>query len=372
MIPFLDLKQLNLRHATDLSNAFQRVLNSGWYILGQEVSSFEEEFARYCGAAQCVGVANGLDALVLALQAVGVQPGDEVIVPSNTYIATWLAVSLVGGTPVPAEPDPLTYNIDPNRLQEVLTQRTKAIIPVHLYGQPADLDPIVRFAKTNGLRVVEDAAQSHGATYQGQRVGVHGDAVAWSFYPGKNLGALGDAGAVTTNDREVADRIRVLRNYGSRVKYHNDVLGHNSRLDELQAALLRIKLAGLEAENARRQEIASRYCAGISTRHGIQLPVEASYGRSVWHLFVIEHPQRDLLAQRLSALGVSTMIHYPVPPHLQPAYAFLGIDRGRLPISERIHERVLSLPMGPTQTDEQTEQVVSAVNAAAKDLAEGR
>jgi dTDP-4-amino-4,6-dideoxygalactose transaminase len=308
-----------------------------------------------------VGVANCLDALILALQAVGVQAGDEVIVPANTYIATWLAVSHLGATPVPVEPDPATWNIDPARIEAAITPRTRAVMPVHLYGQPADMAPIVALARRFGLRVVEDAAQCHGARYRGQRIGAHGDAVAWSFYPGKNLGALGDGGAVTTGSAELAERIRVLRNYGSRVKYHNEVIGRNSRLDELQSALLLARLPMLDAENAHRTRLAEQYLSGLQGA-GLLLPSVLPDAQPVWHVFVVRHPRRDDLARGLAAEGVSTVIHYPVAPHCQPAYASLGLARGALPVSEALHDEVLSLPIGPTQTAAQTAQVIDAVH----------
>lgn len=363
-LPFLDLGAIQQSYAPALREAFERVLRSGWYILGQEVEQFEREFAAYCGARGCVGVANGLDALALALRALGVGAGDEVIVPSNTYIATWLAVSQVGATPVPVEPLEATANLDPARIAAALTPRTRALMPVHLYGQPADLAPILALAREHGLKVVEDAAQAHGARYQGRRLGAHGDAVAWSFYPGKNLGALGDGGAVTTDDPRLADRIRVLRNYGSRRKYHNEVLGVNSRLDELQAALLRAKLPRLDEDNARRAALAARYLQRLET--GPVRPIQvAPHGDSAWHLFVIRHPRRDALAAALAQRGIGTMIHYPVPAHLQPAYAALGFAPGSFPIAEALHREVLSLPMGPTMRLEDVDRVVAAIDAFA-------
>jgi dTDP-4-amino-4,6-dideoxygalactose transaminase len=363
-LPFLDLGAIQQSYAPALREAFERVLRSGWYILGQEVEQFEREYAAFCGARECVGVANGLDALTLALRALGIGAGDEVIVPSNTYIATWLAVSQVGATPVPVEPIEATANLDPARIAAALTPRTRALMPVHLYGQPADLAPILALAREHGLKVVEDAAQAHGARYQGRRLGAHGDAVAWSFYPGKNLGALGDGGAVTTDDPTLADRIRVLRNYGSRRKYHNEVLGVNSRLDELQAALLRAKLPRLDEDNARRAAVAARYLQRLQA--GPARPIQvAPHGDSVWHLFVIRHPRRDALAQALAQRGIGTVIHYPVPPHLQPAYTALGFAAGSFPIAEALHREVLSLPMGPTMRLEDVDRVVDAIDAFA-------
>ena len=344
-VPFLDLHAAYLELKPEIDAAIARVLDSGWYILGPEVEAFEAEYAAYCEAEHAIGVANGLDALHLALLAMGVGPGDEVIVPSNTYIATWLAVSQCGATPVPVEPVEATYNIDPARIEAAITPATRVILPVHLYGQSADLDPILAIARKHGLRVLEDAAQAHGARYKGQRIGAHGDAVAWSFYPGKNLGALGDGGAVTTNDPALADRIRVLRNYGSRVKYVNEVKGFNSRLDPIQAAVLRVKLRVLDEWNARRRGIAQRYLAGLAGS-GLLLPQVPEWAEPVWHLFVVRHPERDALVQRLNEAGVGTLIHYPVPPHLQEAYVEMGFGVGAFPMAERMAREVVSLPMG--------------------------
>ena len=346
MIPFLDLKSPYLELKSEIDEAIARLVNSGWFIGGPEVEGFEAEYASYCGAAHCVGVANGLDALHLALRAMNVGPNDEVIVPSNTYIATWLAVSQCGATPVPVEPDERTYNIDPALIEAAITPRTKVILPVHLYGQPADMDSILATARKHGLRVLEDGAQAHGARYKGKRLGGHGDAVAWSFYPGKNLGAFGDGGAVTTNDPQVADRIRVLRNYGSRVKYVNEVKGCNSRLDPLQAAVLGVKLRYLDEWNERRKTIAAQYLQGLAGT-GLQMPQVPNWVDPVWHLFVVRHPQRDVLTQRLADAGVGTLIHYPIPPHKQQAYADAGFETGAFPLAERIASEVLSLPMGP-------------------------
>ena len=367
MVPFLDLQAIQLEQRDQLCAAFERVLHSGWYVLGDEVQRFEQEYAAYCGARFAVGVANGLDALSLVLRALDIGPGDEVIVPSNTYIATWLAVSHVGATPVPVEPDPRTFNLDPSRIAAAITSRTRALLPVHLYGQPADMTAILDIAQRHHLHVLEDGAQAHGARLRGERLGGHGDAVAWSFYPGKNLGALGDGGAVTTNDVALAERLRELRNYGSKVKYHNNVIGYNSRLDELQAAFLRAKLPHLDAGNRRRTEIAQRYLNGLAGLD-LVLPVVADFTEPAWHLFVVRHRRRDALAQRLRELGVATMIHYPVAPHRQPAYAALGMAQGSLPISETMHAQVLSLPIGPTQSDVATDQVIAALHQAVAEL----
>lgn len=345
-ISFLDVGAAYKELKPEIDEAIARVLNSGWYILGPEVEAFEEEWAQYCEAKHAIGVANGLDALHLALVAMDVGPGDEVIVPSNTYIATWLAVSQCGATPVPVEPIEATYNINPKLIEAAITPRTKVILPVHLYGQPADLDPILAIARKHGLRVLEDAAQAHGARYKGRRIGSHGDAVAWSFYPGKNLGALGDGGAVTTNDPELADRICLLRNYGSRVKYVNEIQGFNSRLDPIQAAVLRVKLQRLDEWNERRREIAEQYLKGL-TGSALVLPHVPDWAEAVYHLFVVRSAQRDSLVKRLNDSGVGTLIHYPVPPHQQAAYTEAGFGVGSFPIAERIANEILSLPMGP-------------------------
>lgn len=358
MIQFLDLKAPYLELKLELDEAIAQVVSSGWFIGGAEVERFEADYATYCGAAHAIGVANGLDALHLALRAMDVGPGDEVIVPSNTYIATWLAVSQCGATPVPVEPDARTYNINPALIEAAITPRTKVILPVHLYGQPADMDPILAIARKHGLRVLEDGAQAHGARYKGKRLGAHGDAVTWSFYPGKNLGAMGDGGAVTTNDPQIADRLRVLRNYGSRVKYVHDVQGFNSRLDPLQAAILRVKLAYLDEWNTRRRAIAQCYQQGLADS-GLILPHVPEWAEPVWHLFVVQHPQREALQQALADQGVGSLIHYPIPPHLQGAYAVAGWTQGAFPLAERMADQVLSLPMGPQLPSGQVKTVVA-------------
>jgi dTDP-4-amino-4,6-dideoxygalactose transaminase len=361
-IPFLDIQLINENHTTGLECALDKVIRSGWYILGKEVERFEQEFAEYCEVPYCVGVGNGLEALHLILRAYGIGAGDEVIVPANTYIATWLAVSYTGATPVPVEPCEATYNINPARIEAAITPRTKAILVVHLYGQPVDFEPVRDLAQRNGLKIIEDAAQAHGARYRGQRVGGLGDAAGFSFYPGKNLGALGDGGAVTTHDAALAEQIRVLRNYGSRIKYHNEVIGYNSRLDELQAAFLRVKLPYLDADNARRKAVAERYLNGLADFDCI-LPLIPDWADPVWHLFIIRHPQRDALQQFLAERGIATMIHYPIPPHLQPAYANGGF--GHYPIAEAIHREVLSLPMGPMLSVAEVDRVICAVRSFA-------
>jgi dTDP-4-amino-4,6-dideoxygalactose transaminase len=364
-VPFLDLLAATREVRSDLDRAWERTASSGCYILGEEVAAFEREWAAYCGVRHAVGVGNGLDALTLILRALGVGPGDEVIVPSNTYIATWLAVSAVGATPVPVEPDPATFNLDPARIEAAVTPRTRAILPVHLYGHPADMDPIREVARRRGLRVVEDAAQAHGARYRGRRAGSLGDAAGWSFYPSKNLGALGDGGAVTTDDDAIADRVRVLRDYGSRRKYLNEVRGVNSRLDPLQAAFLRVKLARLDAWNDRRRATAAAYAAALAGTEGLALPSAAPWAEPVWHLFVVRHPRRDALREGLAADGIGTLVHYPVPPHRSEAYADLGIRAGSLPLAEGIADSVLSLPAGPHLPEGAVAAVAGALRSCA-------
>lgn len=363
-VPFLDLGALNEDMRGELQAAFGRVLDAGQYIQSGEVAAFEREFADYCQARCCVGVGNGLDALHLILRAYGIGAGDEVIVPGNTYIASWLAVTYAGATPVPVEPDERTYNLDPARIEAAITRRTRAIMAVHLYGQPADMDAINAIARQHGLKVIEDAAQAHGARYKGRRVGALGDAAGFSFYPAKNLGALGDGGAITTNDPEIADKVRVLGNYGSRTKYRNEVKGYNSRLDELQAAFLRAKLPRLDGWAEHRKAVARRYLTELGDC-GLALPFAPEWADPVWHLFVVRSPRRDDLQAQLAERGVGTLIHYPVPPHLQPAYADLGLGGGALPITEAIHLQVLSLPMDSTMPSAQVTEVVRAVRGSA-------
>jgi len=360
-VPFLDLRAPYLELKEELDAAYLRAMESGWYVLGREVRLFEEEFAAYCGAERCGGVANGLDALHLILRSYGIGDGDEGIVPANTYIATWLAVSYAGARPVPVEPDERTYNIDPDRLEAAMTPRTRAVIAVHLYGQPADMDPIVEVARRHGLKVIEDAAQAHGARYKGRRVGALGDAAGFSFYPAKNLGAAGDGGAVVTDDAELADRVRVLRNYGSRVKYHNEVKGLNSRLDELQAALLRVKLLKLDEWNSRRRNVAARYLEALDGVPDLALPFVPGWAEPVWHLFVARHPRRDALRQQLEDSGIGTLIHYPVPPHLSGAYAGEGWESGDFPTTEAMAGEILSLPMGPHLRESQVAEIAGAI-----------
>jgi dTDP-4-amino-4,6-dideoxygalactose transaminase len=361
-IPFLDLKSTYTEIKDDIDSAMQRVMDSGYYLLGQELKSFEAEYAAYVGAKHCIGVGNGLDALHLSLRALDVKAGDEVIVPSNTYIATWLAVSMVGATPVPVEPDERTYNIDPAKIEAAITKRTRAMLPVHLYGQPADMDPIIEMARKHGLATLEDAAQAHGAKYKGKRVGALGDITAWSFYPTKNLGAFGDAGAVTTDSDELADSLRLLRNYGSRVKYENEIKGVNSRMEELHAAILRVKLRVLDDWNSRRRKLAAIYLAGLQNTD-LTLPWVPDWAECVWHIFAVRSADRAALQQHLTALQVGTMIHYPIPPHLSDAYKDAGFGEGAFPISEGIHKQILSLPMNPHMTEDQIHAVISAIRS---------
>ncbi len=358
-IPFLDLKKSYPEMKEDLDRAYERVMDSGWFILGHEVSAFEREFAGYCGVRHCVGTGNGLDALFLILRAMGIGPGDEVIVPAHTFIATWLAVSYAGAVPVPVDVDERHCNIDPELIEPRITSRTKAIIAVHLYGQPADMDAIGEIAGRYGLKVIEDAAQAHGAAYRGRRAGGLGDAAAFSFYPAKNLGAFGDAGAVVTGDGELAEKVRAIANYGSVEKYRHDLMGVNSRLDELQAAFLRVKLKRLDAWNARRREIAAFYIDNIRCA-GVTLPHVPEWSDPVWHLFVIRHGRRDGLMEFLRANGVQTMMHYPVPPHLSGAYS--GAMEGRVfKVAESIAREALSLPMGPELSREEAGRVAELI-----------
>ncbi|GAB4566183.1 MAG: DegT/DnrJ/EryC1/StrS family aminotransferase [Rhizobacter sp.] len=362
MVEFLNLRRVNAPHEAALAAALQRVLQSGWYILGEETVAFEREFAAFCGVRHCIGVANGLDALQLALRGLDIGVGHEVLVPSNTFIATWLAVSQVGATPVPVEPRPGSHNMDPERLGAVLTPRTRAIMPVHLYGQPAEMSAINDFAHQHGLKVIEDAAQAHGARWQGQRCGALGDAAGFSFYPGKNLGALGDAGAITTNDDALAERLRQLRNYGSTVKYRHERIGTNSRLDELQAAVLRVKLPALDPENAHRAALAARYLAGLEGL-ALDLPVQVPGADSAWHLFVVRlrgpAGTRDRVQSQLTQRGIHTLIHYPLACHRQPAYA--GTAWPELPIADSLQGAVLSLPISPVHGYDEIDRVVTAL-----------
>jgi dTDP-3-amino-3,4,6-trideoxy-alpha-D-glucose transaminase len=362
-VPFLDLKAPYQELRAELDEATQRVLASGWYLLGEENEAFEAEYARYCGASECVSVGTGLDAIVLVLRALDIGPGDEVIVPSHTFIATWLAVAAAGATPVPVEPDPATFTIDPDAVSAAITPRTRAIMPVHLYGQPADLDALDAIASRHGLVLLEDAAQAHGARYRGERIGSR-HVAAFSFYPGKNLGALGDGGAVVTNDAELAAKVRLLRNYGSTVKYHHEVKGTNSRLDEFQAAMLRVKLARLDEWNTRRVAVARRYETELAGLDGLVLPQVGAETEHVWHLYVVRSPDRAALQAQLTAARVHTLVHYPIAPHLSAAFADAGIAAGSLPLAERFAREVVSLPMGPHLSEDQVTQVIDAVHVA--------
>lgn len=361
MIEFLDLKRINAAHEPAIRAGIDRVLASGWYVLGAENDAFEAEFAAYCEAPHCVAVANGLDALHLVLRAWGIGTGDEVIVPSHTFIATWLAATQTGATLVPVEPDPHTGNLDPRRLEAAITPRTKAVVPVHLYGQPADMTAVMAIAERHGLKVLEDAAQAHGARHHGRRTGSLGHAAAFSFYPGKNLGALGDGGAIVTADAALAARLRELRNYGSAVKYRHDLQGGNSRLDELQAAVLRAKLPHLDAENAHRAAFAERLSAGLQGLP-LTLPSVAPGNDPVWHLYVVRCAARDALQAALKSQGVASLVHYPTACHRQQAYA--GTPWPALPQAEAWAREVLSLPIGPHLALDDADRIAAAVRRA--------
>src|SRR5665648_528734 len=344
MIKATDFSFVTKRINRELKEATNRVIDSNWYILGKEVENFESEFANYLGVKYCIGVGNGLEALHIILRAYGIGEGDEVIIPSNTYIATALAVSYTGATPVMVEPDEQTYNINPDLIEEKITKKTKVIMPVHLYGQACDVDPINEVAKKYNLKVIEDAAQAHGSTYKGRKCGTLGDAAGFSFYPTKNLGALGDAGAVATNDKELAEKVRVLSNYGSEKHYYNKYMGFNSRLDEMQAAILRVKLRHLDEFNKERKTIAQIYLKGLQDTNLI-LPYVPEWAEPVWHQFVVRTKERDELQEYLKSKGIGTLIHYPLPTHLQEAYKYLGYKKGDFPIAEKMANEVLSLPM---------------------------
>ncbi|AWX58576.1 DegT/DnrJ/EryC1/StrS family aminotransferase [Brevibacillus brevis] len=360
MIPFLDLKAINAQYEMEIEREIKKVISSGWYVLGEEVRLFEREFADFCGSKYCIGVANGLDALTLILRAYGIGYGDEVIVPANTFIATVLAVSAVGAKPILVEPDPKSYNIDPDQIVNNITPQTKAIIPVHLYGQLAEMEQILQIAKTYGLKVIEDAAQAHGAKIKEIRAGSFGDAGAFSFYPGKNLGALGDGGAITTSDDSLAEKIRILRNYGSIKKYENIEKGVNSRLDEIQAAILRIKLRNLDSDNELRKNVAKCYLDNIHNPQVILPNIVRDDRSHVWHLFVVRSKRRDQLRSYLMENGVETLIHYPIPPHKQLAYS--DLNHMELTITEEIHKEILSLPISPIMNKEDIEKVIYLVN----------
>jgi dTDP-3-amino-3,4,6-trideoxy-alpha-D-glucose transaminase len=362
--PFLDLKAIYEELKPELDEAYHRVMRSGWFVLGREVEAFESEYAAYCGTRHCVGLGNGLEALELVLRGWDIGAGDEVIVPSNTYIATWLAVTAVGAAVVPVEPTPGGPNIDPDRIAAAITPRTRAIMPVHLYGEPADMEAIMALADRHGLKVVEDVAQAQGARWRGRRTGALGHAGAHSFFPTKNLGATGDAGAVTTDDTVLAERLRVLRNYGSRVKYVNIERGFNSRLDEMQAAFLRVKLPRLDTWNDRRRVLAARYSDRLRDVPGLALPRPPQWAEPVWHLYVVRTDRRAAVVAALEKAGIGSLIHYPIPPHLQQAYADLGQGAGTYPLAERLAETVLSLPIGPHLPVESVDEIAAVVRAA--------
>lgn len=366
-IPFLQLGDAVSELRPQIDAALKRVLDSGWYLLGPELEAMEQEWAAWCGAPHAVGLSNGLDALHLILRAWNIGPGDEVIVPSNTYIASWLAVSMAGATPVPIEPEWDTCCINPALIEAAITPHTKAIMPVHLYGHACDMGAIVSIARRHGVKVIEDAAQAHGAEVEGKRVGSHGDAIAWSFYPSKNLGALGDAGAVTTCDPETAANLKILRNYGSAVRYVNEIRGYNNRLEEIHAAVLREKIKVLAAWNDRRETLAQRYQQAFA-EIDLTLPLVRSGTRHAWHLYTIRHPQRDSIRSSLATAGIGTLIHYPIPPHRQKAYHSLGLFHRNFPIAERIHRETLSLPLGPHLSSDSQERVIAAVLEAMKAL----
>lgn len=357
-IPFLDLGAINQVIRPLLDEAYTRVMDSGWYIMGPELNAFEQEFAKYSDVKHCIGVGNGLEALHLLLQAYGIGPGDEVIVPSNTFIATWLAVSQCGATPVAVEPDMNTHNIDATLIEKAITKKTKAIMPVHLYGQPADMDEIKKIAEQYNLIVIEDAAQSQGALYKGKKAGSLGNAAATSFYPGKNLGALGDGGAVLTNNDEIADKVKQLRNYGSKIKYHHTYAGSNSRLDEMQAAFLRAKLSVLDDWNNKRRAVANTYSKLLKNSNFI-VPFVPDFTDPVWHLYVIRSSKRDELKSYLQSNGIETVIHYPIPPHKQLCYD--SYNKLSLPIAEQIANEVLSLPISSVMTTTDIEYVVNCL-----------
>lgn len=361
MIPFLDMKPAYAELKAELDAAYARVMESGWFVLGKEVEAFEAEYAGFCGTRHCVGLGNGLEALELVLRAWDLGPGDEVIVPSNTYIASWLAVTAVGATVVPVEPTPEGPNIDPERLAGAITPRTRAIMPVHLYGEPADMDAIRMLAHRHGLKIIEDVAQAQGSKVRGRRAGSLGHAGAHSFFPTKNIGAYGDGGAVTTDDAALADRLRALRNYGSKVKYVNIERGYNSRLDELQAAFLRVKLRVLDTWNERRRRIAALYDDKLAGIPALGLPRAPQWAEPVWHLYVVRTPRRAELMKALEKAGIGALIHYPIPPHLQQAYADLGQGKGSYPLAETLADTVLSLPISPHMAESTVDEVAKII-----------
>jgi dTDP-4-amino-4,6-dideoxygalactose transaminase len=362
-IPFLKFDGMHSPLKAEMMEAFSKFYDRSWYVLGEEVKAFEKEYAAYNEVPHCIGVSNGLDALQLALEALGVGEGDEVIIPSNTYIATVLAASYVRATPVLVEPNPETYNIDPAKIEAAITSKTKVIMPVHLYGQCCEMEEIMRIAEKHKLYVVEDNAQSQGSAYKGKKAGSWGHVNGTSFYPGKNLGALGDAGAVTANEENLAAKITTLRNYGSQKKYYNEVIGHNMRLDEIQAAFLRIKLQHLDSWTKERQQIAAWYDAAMAGIKDIILPKTAAGATHVYHLYVIRTDRRDALQEHLNKNGIGTLIHYPVPPHMQQAYAHLGFKKGAFPIAETIADTCLSLPLWPGMTQDMVHTIAQQIQA---------
>lgn len=361
VLPFLNFAPMHNDIKAKILQAFNEVYDSDWFVMGQKVTTFEQEYANFNKVQHAIGVSNGLDALFLALKALEIGAGDEVIVPSNTYIATALAVSYVGATPIFVEPDRQTYNINPELIEQAITSKTKAIMPVHLYGQACEMDKIMAITQHYNLKVIEDNAQAHGATFNGKLTGSWGDANGTSFYPGKNLGALGDAGAVTTNDAAITEKIQVLRNYGSKVKYHNEVIGHNMRLDELQAAFLSVKLCYLKEWTAQRNQIATWYDEALKGANGIILPYTHPAATHSYHLYVIRTTERDALQNFLTSHGIGTLIHYPIPPHLQEAYSYLGHKKGDFPIAEELANTSLSLPIWPGMTKENCQQVSNII-----------
>ena len=360
-VPFLDLGASYRELKSEIDDAVTQTLASGQYILGERVTEFENSWAEYCEAEYCISVGNGLDAIILSLKALGIGAGDEVIVPAHTYIATWLAVSHCGAEIVPVEPDIDTFNMDTARIEEKITENTRAIIPVHLYGRPSEMDMIADIASRYNLNVIEDAAQAHGARYQGKKIGAHTNAVAWSFYPGKNLGAFGDGGAITTNDSELAKQARLLRNYGSDRKYYNEVIGHNSRLDPVQAAILNIKLSRLDDWNARRTAQAERYISELN-HPDIILPKTSDDSHSAWHLFTIRTRHRTAFTEYAHQAGFGTLIHYPVPPHKQNAYSHTHLAAADFPLSELIADEILSIPIGPHLQDAEQDFIIETIN----------
>ena len=359
-IPFLDLKSTYLELKEKIDFKINHVLNSGSYILGEEVDHFERNYSAYCGSRFCISTANGLDSIALTLKAIGIGAGDEVIVPAFTFIATWLGVSQTGATPVGVDADPTTYNIDVAKIEEAISDKTKAILAVHLYGQPSDLDRLKEISDKYGIALIEDAAQAHGARYKGTKIGSFGDAVTWSFYPGKNLGAFGDGGSVTTNNQDISESIRLLRNYGSTVKYEHKTKGFNSRLDPIQAAVLSCKLEILDEWNSRRKDVANLYLAGINNSE-LTMPYVPDWADPSWHLFVVQHPHREYFINKMHAVGITTLIHYPKCPHLQDAYANDGVYKN-FSVAESLSSRVVSLPIGPHLSNEQVAYIIEKIN----------